>query len=201
LELDNKLYQLIGQQAIRYGNGAHTKHKHLQYHDFFIKRIPPDSRILDVGCANGNLAFDIAAKISRVFIYAIDLNSALIEEARKRFSRKNINYVCGDALTALPDQKFDVILLSNVLEHLTPRTGFLKELKNRYHPGKFLIRVPIFERDWRVPLKKELGIEYRLDKTHRIEYRQEEFQTELKRAGLEINHFEVRWGEIWSEAV
>jgi len=93
-----------------------------------------------------------------------------------------------------------VVVLSNVLEHLDDRTKFLKLLKERISPSKYLIRVPIFERDWRVPLKKELGVDYRLDPTHRIEYTQEEFFNELHQTGLRTEAYEVRWGEIWAVA-
>jgi len=66
---------------------------------------------------------------------------------------------------------------------------------------RFLLRVPLFERDWRVPLKKELGVEWRLDSTHENEYTLESFQEEIQEAGLKIQYLEVRWGEIWCEAV
>ena len=63
-----------------------------------------------------------------------------------------------------------------------------------------IIRVPLFERDWRVPLKREIGVDYRLDSTHFIEYTQEGFLEELREAKLKATHVEVRWGEIWSVA-
>jgi hypothetical protein len=87
-----------------------------------------------------------------------------------------------------------------VLEHIEKRVEFLRMLQDKYQPKKFLIRVPIFERDWRVPLKQELGVDYRLDATHFIEYRQEEFAAEMQQAGLTILHIQVNWGEIWAEA-
>ena len=62
-----------------------------------------------------------------------------------------------------------------------------------------MLRVPLFEREWRVPLKKELGLEWRLDSTHETEYTLESFEEEMSRAGLRIAHLEVRWGEIWAE--
>jgi hypothetical protein len=67
------------------------------------------------------------------------------------------------------------------------------------HPERILIRVPLFERDWRVPLKKELGVEWRLDDTHETEYTLESFASEMQEAGLAVKHLEVRWGEIWVE--
>ena len=77
------------------------------------------------------------------------------------------------------------------------RLDFLKNLQQRFNPERFIIRVPTFERDWRVPLKKELGLDYRLDATHFIEYTQESFREELSQAGLEAASLECRWGEIW----
>jgi hypothetical protein len=64
-----------------------------------------------------------------------------------------------------------------------------------------LIRVPLFERDWRVPLKKELGVEWRLDPTHETEYTIESWAQEIEEAGLKVTHQEIRWSEIWAEAV
>jgi len=57
----------------------------------------------------------------------------------------------------------------------------------------------LFERDWRVPLKKELGVEWRLDTTHETEYTLESFKEEIANAGLSITHLEVQWGEIWAQ--
>jgi len=200
LQIDNQLYQLIGEQAVRYGNGIHPKHHHTDYHNFFVSRIPPGSRVLDVGCGNGLLAYEIATRIPRSKVLAIDISPRAIKKATDSFRADNLEFICGDALKELPDQAVDVIVLSNVLEHLEPRVPFLKTLARRYRPQKFLIRVPMFERDWRVPLKKELGIEYRLDRTHRIEYRVGEFFAEISKAGLATVFSEIKWGEIRAEA-
>ncbi|MBN2301282.1 MAG: methyltransferase domain-containing protein [Lentisphaerae bacterium] len=198
-DLDNRVYQLEGHAAIRYGDGLHTKHRHIKYHDFFVARIAPGSRVLDVGCGNGALAHDLALQVANVAVYAIDLAAQNIAVAQAHYAAENIRFVCGNALTDLPDQPIDVIVLSNVLEHLEQRVAFLQDLQRRYDPKQFLIRVPVFERDWRVPLKAELGVDYRLDPTHCIEYGQGEFEAEVAQAGLRIVHAQVNWGEIWAE--
>ena len=51
-----------------------------------------------------------------------------------------------------------------------------------------------------VPLKKELGLDYRLDATHYVEYRQEDFRQEMDDAGLRVEHCDIKWGEIWAVA-
>lgn len=47
-DIDNRLYEVEGRASIRYGNGLHTKHKHIKYHDFFINNIKPSNRMLGV---------------------------------------------------------------------------------------------------------------------------------------------------------
>ena len=200
-DLEHKIYILEGQESVRYGNGIHTKHKHIRYHDFFIQNIPEKSRVLDIGCGKGELAADISDNVRDVFVFGIDINPNCIDIANNRFSRENVTYVLGDALKDLPSETFDIVILSNVLEHLDKRVTFLRKTASMYKPNKVLIRVPVFERDWRVPLKKELGIDYRLDATHFIEYRYEELFEELKQSGLSVTHYKINWGEIWAEAI
>ena len=59
-KLDTMLYHLQGQTAIIYDGGIHPKHRLMNYHDFFIKRITPSDRVLDIGCGNGAVAYDVA---------------------------------------------------------------------------------------------------------------------------------------------
>ncbi|HEB77109.1 MAG TPA: class I SAM-dependent methyltransferase [Methylothermaceae bacterium] len=197
--LDARLYSLQGGQAIAYDGGIHTKHRHMRYHDFFVDRVRLGERVLDIGCGIGAVAYDVAEKAD-AHVVGIDLNPDNIAQARQRHAHPRVEYRVGDALQALPDGPFHVVILSNVLEHLPERPAFLRRVQEAAHPARFLIRVPLFERDWRVPLKKELGVEWRLDSTHEIEYTLESFAEEMTVAGLRITHQEVRWGEIWAEA-
>lgn len=199
-ELDARLYELQGMASVAYDGGIHTKHRHMKYHDFFTDRIRSDDRVLDIGCGIGAVAYDVA-KQSGALVWGIDLNAENIRIAKERFQHLNLVFREGDALKELLDESYTVIILSNVLEHLPGRPAFLRRVLETTHPQRILIRVPLFERDWRVPLKKEIGVEWRLDLTHETEYTQEEFEQEMNEAGLVISHKEVRWGEIWAEVV
>lgn len=197
-DLDNRLYLLQGELSVAYGHGMHTKHRHTRYHDFFTGRVHTGERVLDIGCGMGAVAHAVADKTG-AHVVAVDLSSGNITSALKYFSHPNVTYMVGDALTDLPDEEIDVVILSNVLEHLAERTSFLRRVQETVCPDRFLVRVPLFERDWRVPLKRELGIEWRLDPTHETEYTVESFVAEVQAAGLGVSHMEIRWGEIWSE--
>lgn len=198
--LDANFYSLQGKQAVAYGGGLHTKHRHIRYHDFFVNRIRPDERVIDIGCGIGAVAYDVANKAGAEVV-GIDLSVENITQARQRYAHPRVKYKVGDALQNLPSDSFDVVILSNVLEHLPDRANFLRRVQQTVYPGRFLIRVPLFERDWRVPLKRELNVEWRLDPTHETEYTLESFAQEMAEAGLTVNYQEVRWGEIWAELV
>lgn len=198
--LENEIYEWEGQQAIRYGQGVHSKHRHTRYADFFIAHLTPGQRVLDIGSGIGKVAYELASR-AEVQVYGLEINPQSVATAQERHAHPHIQYVVGDALgdlTGTIPPPFDVILLSNVLEHLPQRPQLLQRLATFAKPQTVLIRVPLFERDWRVPLKQEVGIEWRLDPTHEIEYTLESFKDEMAQAGLTITHLEVRWGEIWS---
>ena len=196
--LDNDLYPLHSDMATGYNGGVHAKHRLTKYHDFFVERIKPEERVLDVGSSSGAVAYDIAER-SEALVLGIDIDEEGIERGRTQFAHPRLELLVGDVYTWEADREFDVVVLSNVLEHLKDRARLLKRLQSMSRAKRFLIRVPVYQRDWRVALKRELGMEWRLDNTHETEYTVEAFAEEMQAAGLNILHLEVRWGEIWSE--
>lgn len=199
LGLDSRLYFLQGQAAVAFGRGMHVKHRYLNYHRFFIDRIAEHEKVIDIGCGIGAVSYDIAEQVGCP-VLGIDMEPSNIQSAVKERSRENIRYVIGKVPEDLPEERFDVVVMSNVLEHIEDRIDLLQRIVEVTSTGRFLFRVPLFERDWRVPAKKELGIEWRLDRTHQTEYSIESFQKEMQNGGLRIVSHEVRWGEIWAEA-
>lgn len=197
--LDNAFYETEGALSIRYGDGQHTKHRHTRYHDFFTQNIAQGARVLDVGCGTGTVSYALAT-LCGATVVGVDINTAYLEQARQRHAHSDITYQFGDILKpdTLAGQTFDAIVLSNVLEHLPDRPQLLRRLAAETGATRLLIRVPSFERDWRVPLKQEIGVEWRLDLTHETEYTVESFQAEMQEAGLTIENLGGRWGEIWA---
>jgi hypothetical protein len=57
----------------------------------------------------------------------------------------------------------------------------------------------MIDREWRVPLRRELGLFHFSDPTHHVEYTRESFEAEVREAGLRVVHLQVNWGEIWAE--
>lgn len=195
--LDNALYGFQGYLSAVYDNGLHAKHRLIRYHDFFIRNLSPGDQVLDIGCGNGTLAAAMS-RSAEVQITAMDIVPDNIDSARSLYPDCGVSFLVGDATRDIPEGSYGVVVLSNVLEHIDERVVFLRRIVNLARPNCLLVRVPLFERDWRVPLKKELGVEWRLDRTHFTEYTLEGFTEEVVEAGLIVVSSEVRWGEIWA---
>lgn len=191
-------YRAAGVLAtMKEGNGRHPKHRIINYHRFFIDNIEPSDTVLDIGCGNGALTADIASKAR--FVTGIDINPVRIRYAKEHNLRENIRYFdmsFGQAtlFTLTAPKKYDVIVLSNVLEHIETRIEFLTSWCRK--GKKLLIRVPMLDRGWLPVYMKELGMDYRLDKEHKIEYTVESFMEEIKEAGLHLDSYTIKYGEI-----
>lgn len=192
LNLHSFTYRLISRLSIE--NGVHPKHILIPYHKFFIDNIPPNSTILDVGCGRGILTKELAKKSDR-FVIGIDKNSDSLQFARRNNNHKRVLYITKDATSFLPNVYYNVIVLSNILEHIEDRISFLKYYGSI--SDRILIRVPMINRDWITCYRKKLGLDYRLDNSHYIEYTIPKLISELSRANLKLISFSIQFGEIW----
>jgi len=200
LVLDKYIYFLIGQYSSLYYDGKHPKHEILKYQEWFCKQLNKDFRVIDVGSNTGTMAEKMSKKVKKV--YGIEINETLHQKALKR-KNSNLTFICADATKFDYNtiEKIDCVTLSNVLEHIEDRVLFLNTLKQNIQwagQSQFLIRVPMIDRHWVVILKKNLGVEYRLDPTHFTEYTKASFYKEMEACDLHVDSFEVRWGEIYA---
>lgn len=195
--LEDHVSLRLDQTAIRLDGGIHPKHRLMRYHDFFVDRITEGERVLDVGCGYGAVAAAIAER-ARARVVGVDFDAANIEQARRRYlPNERLVFVESDIHDYVPEERFEVVVLSNVLEHIADRGRLLRLLVERAQPSRLLIRVPMFDRDWRVPLREEVGLDPYQDATHEIEYRTGELEAELAAAGLAVGESVRRWGELW----
>jgi SAM-dependent methyltransferase len=189
---------VINERAMVHGKGVHPKHGLTQYHDFFVAHIADGERVLDIGCGYGAVARTIARGRPNAQVTGLDYDKGRLHQARTSDNPPNLSFVEADATKTVPPGPWDVVVLSNVLEHIADRVGFLQALIANTQAKRFLIRVPLFERDWKMAMRRATGANYYSDPDHKIEPTREEFRDETSRAGLVIDELITPWGEIWA---
>ena len=199
--IKDKLEWIINERSINYDNGIHPKHRLTNYHQFFIDNIKDGEKVLDVGCGIGSVAIDVAFAKPNTQIIGIDINKDSIifaDKLKNKKSLKNIKFIYGNVMNQ-KDINADIVILSNVLEHIEDRNSFLNGIITKTGAKDFLIRVPLFDRDWQIPLRKELDIYYFSDPDHKIEHTVKEFESEMMESNLQILKLFTIWGEIWAK--
>lgn len=122
---------------LKYSYGTHSQ---------IVKYVKKNNLILDVGCAQGYLDQYFVQELNCT-VYGIEYDAKAAKVAKKFCA----DVLVGDAeqyLTSInklpfPIQKFDVILLADVLEHLKEPEKVLQALKKYLKPeGIFIISLP-----------------------------------------------------------
>ena len=148
-------------------------------------------RILDVGCGGGLLSEPLARLGAQVV--GIDASPGNLAAARLHAAAQGVSveYRLGDPAQALGrDEKFDVVLALEVVEHVSDVAAFAEAVARRVAPGGLLFASTI-DRTWKSFLFAIVGAEYLLRVlprgTHRWQrfVRPAELATAVGRAGLQ----------------
>jgi 2-polyprenyl-3-methyl-5-hydroxy-6-metoxy-1,4-benzoquinol methylase len=196
--ISDRLDWLINERALSYGGGQHPKIRLTAYHQFFQNAIDSNDTVLDIGCSHGYVAASIAKHYPAATVIGLDRDKVAISRARLLFELPNLRFIEADATDLISIPNVDVIILSNVLEHISERVAFLTQLVRETKPRKLLIRVPLYERSWTVPIRDEIGMSYFTDDDHYVEHTLSQFLNEMGSAKIAVNFYQTLWGEIWA---
>lgn len=205
LKLHSFFYKLSSYLAIRY-EGKHPKHRIIKYAEWFDKKIQDDAVIVDIGSNKGQMSKILAKPVNRL-VYGIEIEPKYHAAALRGNTMTNLHFILADATEYdyAQIERVDVITLSNVLEHIEHRAKFISALVEAcrwaFAGPRVLVRVPAIDREWPVMMKLELGIEWRLDKTHFTEYTDDRLIADFELAGLHLVSLERKFGEIYAEFV
>ena len=107
--------------------------------DFLLPYLMHGVRVLDLGCGPGSLTCDIAARVAPGTVLGIDIAEVAVEAARtlaRERELNNVRFEIGDARsTGLPDESFDVVVISGVLTYLRAPEQALAEAYRLLAPG------------------------------------------------------------------
>jgi len=117
-----------------------TYQKLLRY--YFGLLIPPGAKVMEVGCGLG----DLLAAVKPARGVGVDLSSKMIELARPR--HPELEFQVGDAAEFSSQEKFDYILLSDLVNDLPDVQAVFERARAVAHPGTRLV-VNFFNNLWR----------------------------------------------------
>ena len=106
-------------------------------HTKIIKYISDGMAVLDVGCSTGYIGEKLKEK--RCYVVGIEIDEAMAEVAKRIYDKVIIGNVDEIRGLPFPDRHFDVIIFSDVLEHLKRPDVILTRFKRYLNPDGFVI--------------------------------------------------------------
>nr|AEI30567.1 methyltransferase type 11 [uncultured microorganism] len=98
--------------------------------------------VLDYGCGPGSYILSLAQIVGDTGkVYAVDIHPLAVKKINAIISKrrlKNVESICSDCKTGLPDNSIDVVLLYDALHALNNSNKVLEELHRVLKPGGIL---------------------------------------------------------------
>jgi SAM-dependent methyltransferase/uncharacterized protein YbaR (Trm112 family) len=140
-ELDAELFDYFEERACQA-----TEQDERRVHEYIDYLFPNSARVvLDVGSGNAWAAKKFCKP--RVDFFSFDISLKNVSEALKRFPAENHHGVVGDAINP-PFQPgtFDVVIASEIIEHILEPQQFISSLMKILKPGgKLIVSTPYKE--------------------------------------------------------
>ena len=126
-----------------------NSHYHRRLQEVYSFYIPPGSKVLDLGCGNG----DLLASVKPAYGVGVDFSPKTIEQAKR--DHPELKLFCldvSDLCSILAEnERFDFIILSDLLDELWDVQSVLQALFRYCHPGTRVL-LNFYSRLWQIPL-------------------------------------------------
>ncbi|MBM3435591.1 MAG: methyltransferase domain-containing protein [Bacteroidetes bacterium] len=97
--------------------------------------IKPGGMVLDIGCGNGNISYQLAK--SGFMVTGMDISENAIAEAKRSYQLPNLEFLAvrAEDIGTFRDTKFDALICSEVIEHLTEPEKLTLLFSKYLNPG------------------------------------------------------------------
>jgi SAM-dependent methyltransferase len=115
--------------------------------------VPQGQRVLEIGCGAG----DLLASLEPSYGVGVDFSPEMIKEAQAR--HPGLQFLCADAHELALDEKFDFVILSDVVNELWDVQAVFKKILPLTTPRSRII-INFYSRLWELPLAmiRKLGL-------------------------------------------
>lgn len=86
--------------------------------------------ILEIGCGTGNYTSLLRQKFNKSVIKAIDISEKMVEVAKKKLNRREIDFIVADAETINLSNKFDIITSNATFQWFDNIEAAIEKYKN-----------------------------------------------------------------------
>jgi len=147
----------IKEQAVGNYTKSYETYKRVQnvvksFQDELEKKNLVECSVLDLGCGDGYHVFLLNSipivqkrKVSFIGIDSYDVNVSFANHIARKLNAENVNFKVGDIETdlALPETSFDIILCTDVIEHLEFSEKLIEQIRKILkHNGIAIITTP-----------------------------------------------------------
>jgi len=167
------------------------KTKKISYLDFlnWKNNLKKEDNLLDVGCWSGDTILNLK---DRCNVWGMDIDKEKIDKIDSEIKEK---IKLGDVTVNIPfKEKFDYILLSEVIEHVSDDEKALKNISNSLKKGgKLILTTPHSEKYFEIWDPAWIKWKLNIGPVHR-HYSIKKIEEKLNSNNLKIQSYAVGWG-------
>jgi 2-polyprenyl-3-methyl-5-hydroxy-6-metoxy-1,4-benzoquinol methylase len=162
------------------------------YHNFDVEQgryrfidleIPEGAKVLEVGCFLGHYCNYFSQR--GLEVTGVDISPEVIAEAQKIYPQLDLRCVGDTWPQDLQDGRYDVVIASEVIEHVLHPSDFLKCIHRALKPEGRLLLTTQNSNAIHYRLRMLFG-KFRWDPTHLRLYSRPELEAELQGGGFEV---------------
>ena len=160
-KVDSAITKFTQERIRHWDRVSHTKEKPNRPSAFYYRllrhyysfSISPGLRVLELGCAHA----DLLAALQPSLGVGVDFSGEMVHTAGKKYP--HLQFIRGDAHDIAFKEKFDVIILSDLVNDIWDAQKLFENLQHLCHSGTRLV-INFYNNLWRLPLAlvKLLGL-------------------------------------------